>query len=236
VSPELERLLALRGIDSQLKLYDDSLNALPRRQRAGEEHLAKAREVLEAHAQRLKELALQRREGEHQAEALAAEELRFESRTTDVKTNEELRALRKEIEDVHGRRSELETRVLEGMESEDEERGKLPGLEKELAEAEAANEAERRSIADERERLGQSREELIRQRDGLLADLRPALRARYERVCKAHRGQAVVSLSKNACGGCLTAQPPQRIQEIRRGDVVVICEFCGRLIVGEDET
>ena len=49
------------------------------------------------------------------------------------------------------------------------------------------------------------------------------------------QAEAVVPLEKNACGGCQTAQPPQRVQEVRGGDRLVICEFCGRLIIGENE-
>jgi predicted nucleic acid-binding Zn-ribbon protein len=235
VSPELERLLALRGLDIKIYQYEEKLNGLPRRLRSTQERLATARENLEKQQQLLKDLALERREGEHEVEALAAEELKFESRTPEVKTNEELRALRKEIEGVQGRRSVLETKVLEGMEHEDAERERLPGLEKEVSQAEAADQAEREAISQEQGELERSRDGVAEQRLAVMEELRPQLRARYERVRKAHRAEAVVPLEKNACGGCQTAQPPQRIQEVRGGDRLVICEFCGRLIIGENE-
>jgi predicted nucleic acid-binding Zn-ribbon protein len=235
VSPELERLLALRGLDIKIYQYEEKLNGLPRRLRSTQERLATARKNLEKQQQLLKDLALERREGEHEVEALAAEELKFESRTPEVKTNEELRALRKEIEGVQGRRSVLETKVLEGMEHEDAERERLPGLEKEVSQAEAADQAEREAISQEQGELERSRDGVAEQRLAVMEELRPQLRARYERVRKAHRAEAVVPLEKNACGGCQTAQPPQRIQEVRGGDRLVICEFCGRLIIGENE-
>jgi len=51
-------------------------------------------------------------------------------------------------------------------------------------------------------------------------------------VLKSRGSPAVVMLMRNACGGCMSAQPPQRVAEARMGELVVVCEFCGRLIVG----
>jgi predicted nucleic acid-binding Zn-ribbon protein len=236
LSPELERLLALRALDLQLTTHEDKLNALPRRLRSTKERLAMARENLERQQQLLKDLALERSKGEHQVESLAAEELEYQKRTPEIKTNEALKALRNEIEDVQSRRSALETEVLEKMEIEDAERQKLPGLEREVSEAEEADAAERRKIGEEQAELERSREDLGARWRSLLEELRPEVRSRYERVRKLHSADAVVPLEKNACGGCQTAQPPQRVQEVRRGDRVVICEFCGRLIAGENES
>lgn len=235
MSPELERLLALRGLDIRIHEYEKRLASLPRRLHATQQRLERAEEALKLQQELLQRLALERREGEHEVEALAAEELKFESRTPEVKTNEELRALRKEIEDVQGRRSLLETKVLEGMEREDLERQRLPDLERERKEAESAFEQERRAIAKEQEELERDRDEVAKERLSIMDELRPELRSRYERVRKAHRAEAVVPLMKNACGGCLTAQPPQRVQEVRGGELLVVCEFCGRLIVGQKD-
>jgi predicted nucleic acid-binding Zn-ribbon protein len=232
VSPELERLLALRGLDTHLKRYDENLGSLPRRLKATEQQLMRAREELDAHRQHLKQLALKRSEGEHEVEALATEERKFEGRTPEVKTNEELRALRKEIEDIQGKRSELETRVLENMELEDAERRRIPELQRQLTDAEAADESERKAIAVEQVHLEEGRDDVTRQRNALLEEMQADLRTRYERVQKAHGAEAVVPLLKGACGGCSTKQPPQRVQEVRSGDRLVICEFCGRIIVG----
>ena len=50
------------------------------------------------------------------------------------------------------------------------------------------------------------------------------------------RGRAVVPiLPKGACGGCFRGQPPQVLQEARRGDRVLLCDGCGRMMVWPPE-
>jgi predicted nucleic acid-binding Zn-ribbon protein len=40
-----------------------------------------------------------------------------------------------------------------------------------------------------------------------------------------------VTLNGGACGGCFYQLPPQRAAEVRRGETLVVCEGCGRMIV-----
>jgi len=236
VSPELELLLAVQKLDTQLHRFNNNLEQLPRRENESQQRLIHAKSTLENHKNILTNLALNRKEGESEVEALADQERKFEGRTVEVKTNEELWALQKEIQNVQGRRSELETAVLERMEKEEIERGRLAELEKGMADAESALEQLRKEIAEERTKLEQERDTIATERESRISELRSELRTRYERVLKSTRGEAVVSLEKNACAGCLTTQPPQRIQEVRSGYLLVVCEFCGRLLVGENSS
>jgi len=45
----------------------------------------------------------------------------------------------------------------------------------------------------------------------------------------------VVAIVKGACGGCFRAQPPQVLQEARRGDRLLACDGCGRLLIWPPE-
>jgi predicted nucleic acid-binding Zn-ribbon protein len=45
----------------------------------------------------------------------------------------------------------------------------------------------------------------------------------------------VVPVRKKACGGCFKQIPPQRIQEIRRGDRIFSCDSCGRILIWSDD-
>ena len=58
----------------------------------------------------------------------------------------------------------------------------------------------------------------------------------YERVRKGKGGMVVVPIRKKACGGCFRQIPPQRIQEIRRGDRIFACDSCGRILIWTDES
>jgi len=61
-------------------------------------------------------------------------------------------------------------------------------------------------------------------------DLR--LLASYDRIRNSYRnGLAVVSIVRDACGGCYNAIPPQRQSEVRQRKKILVCENCGRILV-----
>jgi predicted nucleic acid-binding Zn-ribbon protein len=63
----------------------------------------------------------------------------------------------------------------------------------------------------------------------------PRLLTSFERIRKNYRnGLAVVSIVRDACGGCFNAIPPQRQSEIRQRKKILVCENCGRILVDED--
>lgn len=48
-------------------------------------------------------------------------------------------------------------------------------------------------------------------------------------------GLAVVTVKRDACGGCFNRIPPQRQVEVRQGRKVIICEYCGRILVADPD-
>jgi predicted nucleic acid-binding Zn-ribbon protein len=58
----------------------------------------------------------------------------------------------------------------------------------------------------------------------------------YARIRRSVRnGLAVVTVKRDACGGCFNRIPPQRQADIRQGKKLIVCEYCGRILVGGDE-
>jgi predicted nucleic acid-binding Zn-ribbon protein len=51
----------------------------------------------------------------------------------------------------------------------------------------------------------------------------------------ARNGLAVVTVERDACGGCFNKIPPQRQLDIRSRKKIIVCEYCGRILVGTDE-
>ena len=48
-------------------------------------------------------------------------------------------------------------------------------------------------------------------------------------------GLAVVTVKRDACGGCFNRIPPQRQADVRQGKKLIVCEYCGRILVAENE-
>lgn len=48
---------------------------------------------------------------------------------------------------------------------------------------------------------------------------------------KAHNGLGIVIVDRNACGGCFNRIPPQKQIEIKSHKKVIVCEYCGRIMI-----
>lgn len=58
----------------------------------------------------------------------------------------------------------------------------------------------------------------------------------YDRIRRSVRnGLAVVTVKRDACGGCFNRIPPQRQSDIRQGKKLIVCEYCGRILVADND-
>ena len=231
MSEEIDRLWALQDLDEQAAGVREILARFPEQRRELEHRIVEARQRLEQAKARVLESQKQRRELEREAGSLGDQERRFQQQLPAIKKNQEYTALLHEIEGVRGKRSALETRVLERMEEEEREQGERPALEQALKSAEAEA-AARAKVIDAEETSEQGKLGVLEaRRDAHIRELAAATRARYERVHASRDGRAVVGIIKGACGGCYRTLPPAVLQEARRRDRMMSCEGCGRIIV-----
>ena len=57
----------------------------------------------------------------------------------------------------------------------------------------------------------------------------------YKRIRKnARNGLAVVQIERDACGGCFNKIPPQHQLDIRMHKKIIVCEYCGRILIDQD--
>lgn len=69
----------------------------------------------------------------------------------------------------------------------------------------------------------------------LKSSLDPRTLAAYEKVrSNTHNGLAVVTVQRDACGGCFNKIPPQRKLDIAMNKKIIVCEYCGRILVSPD--
>lgn len=78
-------------------------------------------------------------------------------------------------------------------------------------------------------------EDLLQESARISKDIEKRLLSAYRRIRKnARNGLAVVSIERNACGGCFNKIPPQRQLDIRTRKKIIVCEYCGRILVDQD--
>jgi predicted nucleic acid-binding Zn-ribbon protein len=61
--------------------------------------------------------------------------------------------------------------------------------------------------------------------------------ATYERMSRLGRGQALAEVRKNGiCAACRVRVRPKIFSDVRKGDQLIICENCGRILFYRNET
>ncbi len=232
---DLQTLWALQGLDERVVAAQAKLARHPGDRKSLETMLAGERTRLEQFRKQIGELQLRHRQLEKDIEALLAEERKFQSQLPLVKKNEEYSALLHEITGRKAARSDRETDLLVMLEEEQRLEAEKPRIEQALRTAESDAATRLQAIAAEEAKEREEVAALEAERQQWLQKLAGPLRSRYEKIRTGHQGRAVVAILKGACGGCYRNQPPQVLQEARRGDRVLICEGCGRLLIWPPE-
>lgn len=228
---ELQQLVALQNLDTSIRKLQAELEAIPQRraeiesefdQRAFEiRALENARD--EARASRTR---LEAEVGEQRVRVERAEKNLMSSKKQDEYTAaiREADAARKQI-------STLETQILEQMEGLEKAETSLTERAEEIASLNSDRVARLQEFDDETrqqaDRLAVNRTE----RERLVAALPKAMGAQYVRiVARIRDGIAVAEARNGACMACFMALRPQAMAQVRRGDEIVTCENCNRIL------
>ncbi len=78
----------------------------------------------------------------------------------------------------------------------------------------------------------QEEEKLRDKAKDLETKIEPRLLQSFKRIRKNSRnGLGIVYVQRDACGGCFNKIPPQRQLDIRSRKKVIVCEYCGRIMI-----
>jgi hypothetical protein len=91
---------------------------------------------------------------------------------------------------------------------------------------------EKAELADIVAETEKEEELLMQESAGAATKIEERLYTAYKRVrSNAINGLAVVAIQRDACGGCFNKIPPQRQMDIRLRKKIIVCEYCGRILV-----
>jgi predicted nucleic acid-binding Zn-ribbon protein len=230
VLADLERLVELQRLDSEIAEVEAAAAAIPGVIRRIEEQLMKAKAALEAVTAETDRMNKLRRQQERELEEVTDQLKKRQSRLFEIKTNQEYSAVLKEIEGLKLKVSVLEEAILVLLDQ----------IEVELK-ARAEEEQRVRSSEAEALRDTQRKEAELRQLRGRLSELQGARKVRsknvelsllqqYLRLLKSRAGLAVAPVRDGSCEGCHVALTPQLYNEVRRNEEILTCERCGRIL------
>ena len=157
---------------------------------------------------------------------------RYKKQLNDVKNNREYDTLSKEIESQELEIELCNKKIREGEARIAQKKDELEKAEDDLQERETDLELKRAEL-DEIMDETRTEEELLRDRAyDLETRIEPRLLLSFKRIRKNTRnGLAVVPIQRDACGGCFAQIPPQRQLDIKMHKKIIVCEYCGRILV-----
>ncbi len=233
---KLKLLLELQNCDSRI-------GEILRKKSEGPARIQKLREGLEQiekqnreSEERLDALRKERRAMEREVQELEGKIEKSEIKLSNIKSNKEYTAGLKEIEDLKSMKFSLEDQVIQRMEQ-------IEGIEKDLRDRkkkkeEAAAETQRAvlSVQGEMKELDRRLEELQRQRPFLAERIEKDLLRTYTLLMERKGGQAVGAVVRGVCQVCHIGLPPQKFNDLLKGDSILTCPHCNRIIYwGEDQ-
>ena len=229
-------LYELQQIDSKIDEINKIKGELPLEVQDLEDEIAGLRTRIAnigGEIEELNGLTRQRKREVEEANALIA---KYEEQQNNVRNNREFDALAKEIEyqkleiDLAGKRLKeysAAVKVKKAAAEEAEEVVKDRSLDLEAKRTELAGiEAETAKEIDALRVLEADAAAKIDER----------MLTAYRRIRKNMRnGLAVVTVKRDACGGCYNHIPPQRQVDIRQNKKIIVCEYCGRILVSDPD-
>ena len=160
---------------------------------------------------------------------------KYQEQQANVKNNREYVSISRELE---YQQLELELagkRINEKRARVDELKAAVTATQNAISQKESDLEEKKKECESITEETAREEERLTKEITELKASIDARTLAAYEKVrANAHNGLAVVTVKRDACGGCFNKIPPQRQLDIAQNKKIIVCEYCGRILVSPD--
>ena len=227
-------LYELQKIDSAIDEINKVKGELPLEVQDLEDEIAGLNtrvENINAEIEELNSLTRQRKREVDQAKIMINN---YKEQQNNVRNNREYDAITKEIE-YQELEIELAEKRLKEYAATMKTKKALVDETAELVEERSIDYKAKKEELDSIEaETAQQVAELTAEADKAKEPIDERLLTAYNRIRKnVHNGLAVVTVTRDACGGCFNRIPPQRQVDIRQGKKLIVCEYCGRILVSE---
>ncbi|MCW5979310.1 MAG: hypothetical protein KIT09_14640 [Bryobacteraceae bacterium] len=230
MTPDVELVLKLQGLDNQIGELEREISSLPIHIAEIEKALVIHQRKLEADKAALAANQKERRKIEGEVQGIEQKLSKLKDQIFEAKTNQQLWAFQHEIQFGEEQIRKAEDRILDLMsESEPLEanmQAATKALTEEVRQVEREKAIARKKTEEDRQQLGSlqgERAEVVKRLDARIYSI-------YERVRKKYRGEAVADGSSGRCSACNIMLRPQLLQDLRKESQLLACESCGRLL------
>jgi uncharacterized protein len=160
---------------------------------------------------------------------------KYEEQQKNVRNNREFDSLSKEIEYQNLEIELYNKKIREFMFQIDEKKVVIGESELTLAERKTDLENKKSELDEIISDTQKEEEGLYKKLETIEEIIEDRLLTAYKRIrSNARNGLAVVPVQRDACGGCFNQIPPQRQLDIKSRKKIIVCEYCGRILVDDE--
>ncbi|MGL5682840.1 MAG: zinc ribbon domain-containing protein [Marinifilaceae bacterium] len=232
VEEKLQHLYELQRIDTEVDKIQTLRGELPLEVQDLEDEIAGLETRLENLRADIKEADAS--VSTKKQEIKKAEELikKYTEQLDNVRNNREYDALTKEIEFQKLEIELQQKRIREAQKTKADKELNLEISTKQYDEKNADLAAKKAELDDIVAETRKEEEALMAKSEYLSKNIEERLLTAYKRIrSNARNGLAVATVDRDACGGCFNHIPPQRQLDIRSRKKIIVCEYCGRILI-----
>ena len=157
---------------------------------------------------------------------------RYKSQLNDVKNNREYDTLTKEIEFQSLEIELCNKKIKEAASKIEECKRDLESTQQSISEREEDLNEKRDELDEIMQETREEEDKLKAKAKELETKIEPRLLTSFKRIRKnARNGLGIVYVQRDACGGCFNKIPPQRQLDIKMHKKIIVCEYCGRIMI-----
>jgi uncharacterized protein len=157
---------------------------------------------------------------------------KYTEQQNNVRNNREFDSLSKEIEFQNLEIELSEKRIREFSIEMSEKKENVTTSKTSLSDRQEDLERKKSELKEITEETKIEEEKLKSKSEKIETFIEPRLLTAFKRIRKnARNGLAVVTIQRDACGGCFNKIPPQRQMDIANRKKIIVCEYCGRILV-----
>ncbi len=236
---KIKLLIKLQECDLKINSIQQKKKRLPEKIELLSKKMNEVKQELENDLAHLNALKKERREIEIEIDDMEEKIRKSNEKLSSIKTNKEYRAALKEIDELEEQKSQLEDRLLEIMETIEKAEKKHKLMQEEIKQKEEEFEKEKKKILAEEKVLDSEIEKLKKYRQELcdkISKIDKALLQKYDFLRARKGGIAISPVIRGVCQTCHLGIPPQKFNELIKGDSLMTCPHCMRIIYwGDDE-
>jgi hypothetical protein len=235
VEERLRALFSLQLVDSEIDKIKTLRGELPLEVQDLEDEIA----GLETRLNNLKEEInnLDKAVAKKNNEIVEAQGLikKYEEQQKNVRNNREFDSLSKEIEYQNLEIELFNKKIREFNFQIDEKKVVISESESTLGDRKLDLDIKKSELDEIISDTQKEEEGLYKKSDKIESVIEERLLAAYKRIrSNARNGLAVVPVQRDACGGCFNQIPPQRQLDIKSRKKIIVCEYCGRILVDDE--